>query len=142
MAYSRDPKNLLAAARRHREAADALFDDREPTGGKHRAVCGYLYGIAAECAVKAMMHAAGLRPLDPSERRDDPFFAHFPNLRTLLRDQQPPRRSRALSTLIDDDQFMSQWDTAMRYAPGSEVKPEWVQRWRDQARSAVDSMGT
>jgi len=73
--------NLPAAARRHLHAADALFDTTP-----HKAVAGYLYGIAAECAVKALLDQAGQRPLAPSERRDDPLYAQFPELRTLVRD--------------------------------------------------------
>jgi hypothetical protein len=43
--------NLPEAARRHLHAADLLCD--EP---RHRKdVAGYLYGIAAECAIKQML---------------------------------------------------------------------------------------
>ncbi|HRF13420.1 MAG: hypothetical protein AW09_002790 [Candidatus Accumulibacter phosphatis] len=68
MAY---PPNMPAAARRHIEAADILF-------AKSRGdVAGYLYGIAAECALKAMMLEAGMRPSET--RRDDPFSPTFRN---------------------------------------------------------------
>ena len=66
------------ASRRHLEAADELAK------GVRRDVAGYLYGIAAECAFKAMMREAGLRPLAKEKQRNDPFFAHFPELRTML----------------------------------------------------------
>ncbi|HYN77965.1 MAG TPA: hypothetical protein VES73_09240 [Lamprocystis sp. (in: g-proteobacteria)] len=53
MSYTPD---LTAAARRHLAAAEALAD------GASRRVAGYLYGIAVECAIKAMMREAGLVP--------------------------------------------------------------------------------
>lgn len=132
MAY---PPNMPAAARRHIEAADILF-------AKSRGdVAGYLYGIAAECALKAMMLEAGMRPSET--RRDDPFFAHFPELRSMLRDAPPSgRRGTPLLRLINDDRFLSNWDTKMRYCQGNEIKEAWVISWKEQARDAVGSIGT
>jgi hypothetical protein len=46
--------NLRSAARRHLEAGSEL------NRGPRRDVAGYLFGIAAECAVKAMLIDAGL----------------------------------------------------------------------------------
>jgi hypothetical protein len=133
MAFSTD---LRAAARRHRDAADALFDE-----ARTKAVAGYLYGIAAECAVKAMMEDVGMRP-DRSNRDGDPFFKHFPELRTLLRDHGQGRLTKTLRNLIDNDQFMQYWDTKMRYAPGRDVQSDWIEKWREQAHQAVACIGT
>jgi hypothetical protein len=58
------------AARRHLEAADELAK------GVRRDVAGYLYGIAAECAFKAMMLEAGLRPL-AKESNEMIRFSHI-----------------------------------------------------------------
>lgn len=134
MTYSKD---LCAAARRHLQAADVLFNK-----SSHKAVSGYLYGIAAECAVKVLMEQAGMRPLNESQRRDDPFFAHFPELRTMLRDQSPGRIGQHVRNLIEDDRFMNQWNTKMRYAPGPNVRSDWVNKWREQAHQAVDCIDT
>ncbi|WP_058555569.1 hypothetical protein [Thiohalocapsa sp. ML1] len=135
MAYSIDLRN---AAHRHLNAANALFDK-----APHEAVSGYLYGIAAECAIKAMMQQAGMQPLDRSKRRkDDPFFAHFPDLRIMLEAQAQTRLGGTLRRFIADPNFMSQWDTTMRYAPGSEVHSKWVEKWREQARQVVSSIDT
>ena len=130
MAFKSD---MPAAARRHIEAADALV------GGRRLDVAGYLYGIAAECAVKSMMLDAGMRPSD--RRRDDPFYAHFPELRTMLRDEPLGRRGATLQRYINDN-FMHHWDTSMRYCKGSEIKESWITDWKDQARQAVASIGT
>jgi hypothetical protein len=134
MAYS---PNLAASARRHLEAANALYDWE-----KRRDVAGYLYGIAAECAVKAMMLEAGLRPLESDGRREDPFYAHFPQLKTQLRDLLQGRAATPLKTFIENSNFMSQWDTDMRYCKSDQIRREWVERWRDQARDVVGAIGT
>jgi len=133
MAFS---PSLQRAAHRHLEAAEEL------SSGSRIDVAGYLYGIAAECAVKAMMIDAGIRPLEPSERRIDPFYLHFPELRTQLRDTLSGRRSSPLLKFIDSDRFMSNWSTMMRYSHGAEIQPQWVKNWAEQARQAVAAMGT
>jgi hypothetical protein len=46
--------NMAGSARRHLQAATTLAN------GPRRDVAGYLYGIAAECAIKAMTVDAGL----------------------------------------------------------------------------------
>jgi hypothetical protein len=128
--------DMPAAARRHLLAANAL------AGGARRDVAAYLYGIATECAIKAMMMEAGLsRSAEPS-RRDDPFFAHFPELRTMLRDKLSGRKGTPLTRLIQNDSFMSQWSTRMRYSHGKDIEDRWIAMWADQARQAVASIGT
>lgn len=125
--------DMPAAARRHLEAADSLPEKRCD-------VAGYLYGIAAECAIKAMMLDCGLRP--QGDRRDDPFYAHFPELKTRLRDASLGRKGQALRRFIENDAFLNHWEIDMRYCKGSEIERRWVDVWRDQARSAVSSIGT
>ncbi|XXF77157.1 HEPN domain-containing protein [Myxococcaceae bacterium GXIMD 01537] len=122
--------NMTAAARRNLEAADALAE------GARRDVAGYLYGIAAECAIKAMMANV------PLTRRDDAFFAHFPELRTLLRDSIQGRSAKPLAAFINDDRFLNNWDVKMRYADARQILERWVVEWRDQARRAVSAMGS
>lgn len=130
MSYSPD---MEASARRHLEAADALPDKRHD-------VAGYLFGIAAECGIKAMMRESGF-PVP--EKREGPYYQHFPELRTSLRDSvMQGRRFQVLRRFIEDDSFMQQWDVSMRYSKGSEIKPEWVERWKDQAKNVVSCIGT
>lgn len=128
------PVNMPAAARRHLQAAESLSQ------GHRRDVAGYLYGIAAECAIKAMMLDIGLRPT--VARRDDPFFLHFPELRTALLNQLQGRLSTPLSHFLTNDSFLSNWAIEMRYCKGDEVLDRWVRSWAAQARNAVASMGT
>ena len=129
--------NLPASARRHLEAAEALYEPEI-----RRDVAGYLYGIAAECAVKAMMQEAGLPSLNNDMRREDPYYAHFPALKTLLRDSQLGRAGATLKRFIEDSRFMNQWDTDMRYCKGDEIQSAWVELWRSQARDIVGAIGT
>lgn len=126
MAYTVD---LSAAAQRHLDAAEKL------ARAQREDVAGYLYGIAAECALKAMAKTL------PTGRSDDIFYAHFPELRTRLRDLLQGRMAQPLLQLIRDDSFMNEWDIRMRYAPANAVREKPIERWAQQARRAVSSMG-
>jgi hypothetical protein len=81
-----------------------------------------------------------MRPLPPGERRDDPFCAHFPELKTLLRDSSCGRTNNKLRRFVEDNSLMSEWDVDMRYAPAHDMTPQRVQRWRDQASALVEAM--
>lgn len=131
MAY---PIELARAAQRHLEAAMLL--DQTPPSGK-RDVAGYLYGIAAECALKQIMWYSGMRPTD---ERDDPFFLHFPALKTVLRDCARGRHAGRLSAHARDSRLMAEWDVKMRYADGPSVLGKPIDRWSVQARSLVQEM--
>jgi hypothetical protein len=127
--------DLPAAARRHLEAATVLRNR------SHFSVAGYLYGIAAECAIKAMMVEAGMQTIGTS-RPNDPYYAHFPELRTLLRDGRQMRRSPILLRYINNDAFMNNWSIRMRYSAGKDIKGEWVEAWAKQAQDVVSAIGT
>lgn len=137
MAYSQD---LAASARRHLAAADQLDNQRAQPAHRRRDVAGYLYGVAGECALKQIMRESGIRPRPAAERRDDPFYAHFPVLKTMLRDKIQGRRAGDLRQFAEDDGLMNEWDTDMRYAPGRDILPALVDRWRQHAHALVDAM--
>lgn len=131
MAYRTD---LTSAAQRHLEAAISL-DHPAPKG--KRDVAGYLYGVAAECALKQIMWCSHMRP---SKERDDPFYLHFPALKTALRDcAQGRHQSRLLRHALSDN-LMSEWDVSMRYAGGPDVLSKPIGRWSEQARALVKEM--
>lgn len=129
-----DP-SLPEAARRNLQAAEAL--DKGP----RRDVAGYLYGIAAECAVKQMAI-----PLSISTERDkkEILYMHFPQLRTSLRDALAGRSKNTLTLrrLIGNDNFMNNWNVSMRYADARQIRDKWVDLWKRQAQDAVNSMDT
>jgi hypothetical protein len=105
-----------------------------------KAVAGYLFGISGELAVKEMMRANGMKPHRPEKRTDDPFYAHFPELKTRLRDAKQGRRSGALDLLAKDATLFQYWDTDIRYAPTAEIREEWVIKWKVSAERLVHEM--
>jgi hypothetical protein len=135
MAYSQD---LVKAARRHFDAAEQLNEERQRP--RRQDVAGYLYGIAGECALKEIMRDSGMRP--SGTHGDDPFYAHFPVLKTLLRDTLRGRRAGELRAFAEDDGLMNGWDVAMRYAPPQDIAPRLVDLWREQAQRLVHAMET
>ncbi|WP_146604357.1 hypothetical protein [Rhodoplanes roseus] len=129
------------SARRHLNAAKTLFETTlaaNQVGNK--AVAGYLYGISGELAVKEMMRRIGIKPLTKDERRDDPFFAHFPQLKTLIRDGAAGRRSGRLRTVAVDARLFRDWNTDMRYASTSDIDSNLVASWKQHAESLVAEM--
>ena len=137
MAYKQD---LKIAARRHLRAAQELYD-HTGAGAQPgcRAVAGYLFGLAGELAIKELMRGSGMVPLSPEERRDDPFFAHFPALKGMLGTVQG-RRAGELRQFLGDPRLFQNWDTAMRYAPTGDIDPDWVAGWKASAEKLVDRM--
>lgn len=137
MAYAQD---MRVAARRHLRAAKVIHEDAGPGNQPGcLAVAGYLFGIAGELAVKQLMRESGIKPLEPTDRRDDPFFAHFPMLKKMLTTVQG-RRSGELRRLSEDPQLFQNWDIAMRYAPTVEIKATWVVAWRGSAEELIAKM--
>lgn len=138
MAYKMD---LKGSARRHLLAAQVLdkqigAGDRPPC----RAVAGYLFGLAGELAVKAIMSDSGIKPLPSDQRRYDPFYAHFPELKRMLATAHG-RRAAPLRKISEDRGLFRNWDTSMRYAPTKEIRAEWVDGWRRAAEKLADQMG-
>jgi HEPN domain len=126
--------DMATAARRNLDAAIRLET------ANHEMVAGYLFGIAAECAIKAMM--AELHLSYPQERADDPRYAHFPELLVLLRDQMSGRRSGMLSRFIQDQRFLQGWSIKIRYSDGKNLTVQQLKSWSQQARDVVGLIGT
>src|SRR5262245_34711047 len=127
--YTRD---LKAAARRHNNAGEELF------GGHRNDVAGYLFGIAAECAFKAMMLRYNFPP--SGSRYDDPFYAHFQELKAMALERLKGRYSGRLRNFCERSDFMQYWDITMRYSNGKEVQPQWIERWRTHASEIIAAM--
>ncbi len=140
MAYSKD---MRKAALRHLKAAQILYE-RDGAGEQPgcKAVAGYLFGLAGELAVKKLMGESGMTPLPDAERRDDPFFAHFPGLKRLLSATAKGRRAGDLRTISEDPRLFQNWDVSMRYAPTNEIGANWVETWKVSAERLVERMGT
>lgn len=136
MAYGYD---MAGAARRHLNAAQKLYQEQQP-GAKPgcRAVSGYLFGLTGELVVKHMMSRSGMKP-DPNDKRNDPFFAHFPRLTTMLADAAHGRLQGPLRQIANSRLFEN-WDTDMRYAPTNQIQAEWVDKWQAQATALVEKL--
>jgi hypothetical protein len=104
-----------------------------------KAVAGYLYGLAGELALKALMRKSGMTPLSPQERRSDPYYAHFPELKTQLCDTAQGRRSGELLAIAKSNDFQN-WNTDMRYAPTADVQIGWIEAWQVSAHKLVETM--
>lgn len=138
MAYKRD---LKSAARRYLRAAQILHTNAEAGAQPGcAAVAGYSYGLAGELAVKELMRQAGIRELPEKDRKDDPFYAHFPTLKTLLLQQIKGRRSGKLSEICNNNKHFHNWHIAMRYAPTKDIKGKWITNWKTSAETLVGSM--
>jgi len=137
MAYT---SNMAKSARRHLAAGDRLNEDPEHHRRRDLGVAGYLYGLAAECALKQLMREGGVERLPEAQKRDDPYFAHFPELKAMLRDRIEGRRATALLTIAKDAALMNGWDIRMRYAPNDDIEQDRVPQWRDQAAKLVNKM--
>jgi ABC-type transport system involved in cytochrome c biogenesis ATPase subunit len=136
MAYSQD---FRKSALRHLKAAQVLHG-RVGSGDQPgcQAVAGYLFGLAGELAVKEIMRNSGIKPA--ANRRDDPFFAHFPALKTMLSTAEG-LRSGELRKVSEDTSLFQHWDTDMRYAPTKDIDVRWVDAWKASAEQLIDRMG-
>lgn len=138
MSYRQDLSN---SAKRHLRAADELHG--LTSGGSQpgcRAVAGYLFGLSGELAVKAMMRDSGMVPLAVDRRRDDPFYVHFPELKSRLRDATKGRRSGDLRKIAETSALFQNWNTDMRYAPTGDIEDAWVDSWKISAHDLVNRM--
>lgn len=137
MAYGTD---LRGAARRHNQAASVLH---EHAGAGSQpgclAVAGYLFGIAGELAVKELMRKSGMRELSKADRRHDPFFAHFPELKKMLSTAHG-RNAEVLRKVSQNQGLFRNWEIGMRYAPTVDIQETWVSEWRGSAKELIDRM--
>jgi hypothetical protein len=138
VAYRQD---LKKAARRHLKSGLILLKATCPGAQPGAtAVAGYMFGLAGELAIKQMMRDSGMKELPPESRRDDPFYAHFPTLKSLLVDAAKGRRHGELRKLAEDPRLFRNWDTDMRYAPTEDIDEDWVAIWKKSAEELVRSM--
>jgi len=122
-------------------AASVLFgEDSAGAQPGCKAVAGYLFGLSGELAVKEIMRASGMRPLPATQRYDDPFYAHFPYIKTLLRDNAKGRRAGELLSLAEDGSLFQDWNTDMRYGPTAKISEASVTRWKQSAEDLLERM--
>ena len=127
-------QDMEAAALRHGDAAQQL--DR----ANARAEAAYLFGLAAECAVKAMMLALHV-PVGGTQ--PDPYYAHFPSFKTAVAPHMQRRGASVLARFVTDT-FLSEWNIAIRYAASSSIvssrSDARYERWKRDAESALSAL--
>lgn len=126
MAYNID---LVASANRHFRDGDTLLSARS---AQH---AGYHFGFAAECAIKSILFRHHMPRHD--DRRENPFWAHFPELKTLLIRDGRGRLQQKLYDVIADGAFMQYWNTDIRYASDRSVDEPRATNWRNQADRVI-----
>ena len=122
MTYQLD---LSASAIRHYRDGEKLL------AAKSAQHAGYHFGFAAECAIKSFLHQHTFPRHE--EHHTDPFWAHFPELRTLLIRDRRGRLPQKLYDAIAHGAFMQHWDTDIRYASDHSVDEPRARKWREQA---------
>ncbi len=86
------------------------------------------------------MRDSGMKPLIADRRRDDPFYAHFPELKSRLLYILAGRRAGELRKIAEASALFQNWDTDMRYAPTADIDPAWVESWKTSAHDLVTRM--
>ena len=120
------------AHRRHREDAELLF------ARDRWANAGHLYGLSAECGLKAVMLSLGMN-VDasgtPSEQR---HRRHMPELWPVFEDFTRRRDGGAYLALLSDGESFADWSIDHRYANRRHFQRSNVTPHRDAARRVAD----
>lgn len=119
--------DMTKAAHRNWAAAERLWEAMAPD----RITAGYLYGIAAECAIKAMFRDFSWT----TDSKDGPVYAHFPSIKSKLRDAISGRGASQLSKFTDQH-FMEGWAIDIRYSDGKRPDQRTLEKWRADAAVA------
>ena len=120
-------RDMTKAAHRNWAAAERLKN----AGASDRTTAGYLYGIAAECAIKAWFRDISWT----TDSLDGPVYAHFPGLKSKLRDAISGRGLANL-TRFTDQHYMEGWAIDIRYSDGKLPDAKTLERWRSDAEEA------
>ena len=123
---------MRKSADQHYAAAQTLHNRRQ------KAVAAYLFGLAAECAVKAIM-VSGKMP--GHKDRSSAYYAHFPGLRLQLQDVLQGRVNFYGLRFATKDDFFAGWDISIRYAESGDVlASNRYDRWFENAKTAINAM--
>lgn len=124
------PLDYRDAAHRHWEDAEHLFD------GSRWANADHLYGLAAECALKAVMLRLGMR-LHPSGRPEDPYAVHIDRLWSQFSVFASGRGGHRYAVHISghSNPFWD-WDIGQRYHHRSYCTRQRVEKHREGAEVA------
>ena len=124
---------MRKSAQQHHAAALVLHERRQ------KAVAAYLFGLAAECAVKAIMLSCRIAD---AGNRESAYWAHFPQLRTQLHTVAHGRRNFSALRFATKSDFLTDWDITIRYTESAKVLElsNRYERWYENAKTAIDAM--
>jgi len=115
------------------EAARRLFEDGNFLRDKQRfATACHLYGLAAECALKACMQAI------PGSARELPR-KHLPELANDARRWLNRKRHRGLLILLTKKDYMDGWDIQNRYLAAACLTDDKCTQFRDHALRTLEA---
>lgn len=131
------PTDFRDAAERHWEDAGCLLIDDRPANADH------LYGLSAECALKAMMMGLGmpLRPDGAPEKKQhrvhiNKLWDEFISFASSRAGARCTAYMDGVSNPFDD------WDVAQRYAHRADISREAVNRHKsgtEKTKAALDA---
>ena len=103
------PADFTDAHRRHWEDAELLFDAGRWANADH------LYGVSAECGLKAIMRDLGME-MDAKGRPEKQYREHMPKLWSAFKDFAQNRDGGAYLASLPDDEPFDDWSIDDRYA--------------------------
>ena len=111
----------------YRQAARRLFEDKEFLRRNERfATACHLYGLAAECALKACMKSL------PGSSRQLPY-KHLPDIANDARRWLKSRQYKGLLLLVGKLDYMQGWDVQNRYWATDSLTEVDCNRFREHA---------
>ena len=119
------------AHRRHLEDADLLFDRERWASADH------LYGLSAECGLKAVMRSLGM-PVDAGGKPRGKYMQHMPGLWPVFLDFVDGRSDMLAARTIPDGKRFDDWSIHDRYAHRQWFRRDNVEAHRRGAQEILD----
>jgi hypothetical protein len=125
------------AAERHWEDADLLINDNRIANTDH------LFGMAAECALKAVMQTLGMKLKADGKPDEKGHAVHINKLWTEFQSFAGMRGGAKYTALLSlPGNPFSDWDVSQRYEHRSIITEEMLQRHRNGAGQAMNVLHT
>ena len=125
------PADFADAHGRHWEDAELLFDRKRWANADH------LYGLSAECGLKAVMRSLGM-PVDAGEKPRGKYMQHMPGLWPVFLDFVDRRSDMPAARTIPDGECFRDWSIHDRYAHRQWFRRDNVETHRRGAQEILD----
>jgi hypothetical protein len=129
--------DFLGASKRHYQDAELLMTNKRISNA------GHLFGFAAECGIKALLVAYGLKT-DPrtGDIKEGRPYRYKTHVNTLINNDQTFEGSRQYSKylgMMTNLKAFSDWDTGHRYWRESAI-PRSCSGWRDATKEVLQML--